>query len=97
MPIDPTAVIGHWKAARDDGTSFDLTLSDDKKFNWSFTPKGQAPKSFSGTYAIEGANLALERTGGGSILAQVTAQDGQHFNFKPVGAPSEDPGLTFHR
>jgi len=93
-PIDAAAMVGSWKASRDDGSSFQLTLTADKSFTWSFTQNNQAPQSFDGTYTIEGNALALERKGGGSMVAEITQKNGQ-FNFKPVGAPPDDPGLNF--
>ena len=50
-----------------------------------------------GKYSVEGNVIALERTGGGSLVAEVTGNDGMRFNFKMVGAPKEDPGLDFSR
>jgi len=96
-PVDPEAVVGTWNASRPDGTSFALDLKPDKSFNWTFTPKGQTPQSFDGTYTVDGAVLSLERTGGGAMLAAIDLKDPQHFNFKPVGAPPEDPGLDFSK
>ena len=94
-PIDAATIMGNWTATREDGASFGLSLTDDAKFTWSFTPKGQPPQSFSGTYSLEGNVIALEREGGGSLVAEITSNDGSKFNFKMVGAPDSDPGLSF--
>ena len=96
-PIDPGAIIGSWNASRDDGSKFGLKINDDKTFSWSFTPKDQAPQTFDGTYTLDGNVIALERNGGGSLVAQIDPADRSKFNFKMVGAPPEDPGLTFTR
>ncbi|WP_083842896.1 tetratricopeptide repeat protein [Schlesneria paludicola] len=96
-PIDPSAVVGVWKATRDDGSSFELKLGSDKMFTWKFSGKQQAGQSFDGTYTIDGNVLSLERKGGGSMLAEIVSNDAQHFTFKPVGAPPEDPGLNFSK
>ncbi len=95
--IDRSTIVGNWKASRDDGSNFALTLSDDNTFTWSFTPKQQQPQSFSGTYKLQGNAIALEREGGGSLVAEITGNDGMRFNFKMVGAPKEDTGLDFMR
>lgn len=92
--IDEPALVGAWKATREDGSQFELTIAADKKFNWKFTPKGQKPTEFGGTYTIEGNVLALESKEGGSLIAGVV-QDNGKFNFKLMGAPEEDPGLNF--
>jgi len=94
-PVDPAALVGNWKASRDDGSTFELTMEKDQTFTWKFAQKQQAPQSFDGTYSIEGNVLSLERKGGGAMVAAIDLRDGQHFNFKPVGAPPEDPGLNF--
>ena len=96
-PIDPASLVGTWKAARADGSKFNLTLTDDTKFTWSFAPKGQAAQVFGGEYTVEGNVLALERQDGGSLIAEVTSGGNAKFNFKLVGAPGDDPGLDFSR
>jgi hypothetical protein len=94
-PIDQSKIIGGWKATREDGSQFELTLSDDKKFHWKFTPKGQKPQEFDGTYTVDGGVLALESKERGALIAGVTQDGDSKFNFKLVGAPPEDPGLNF--
>lgn len=93
-PLNEAALIGNWKAVREDGSQFELNIAPDKKFNWKFAPKGQKPTEFGGTYTIDGAILALESKEGGSLIAGVVQDDGK-FNFKLIGAPKEDPGLNF--
>lgn len=94
-PVDPATLIGSWQAARADGSVFKLTLTNDERFTWSFAPKGQAAQEFGGTYTVEGNVLALERKDGGSLIAEVTPNSKAKFNFKMLGAPSDDPGLDF--
>ena len=96
-PVDPATLVGVWKAARPDGSKFDLTLTDDAKFTWSFSQKDQPAQAFGGTYSVEGNVLALERKDGGSLIAEVTPGGEAKFNFKLLGAPQEDPGLNFSR
>ena len=79
------------------GSKFDLTLTDDANFTWSFAPKNQAAQAFGGTYSVEGNVLALERKDGGSLIAVVTPGGGGKFNFKLLGAPGDDPGLDFSK
>lgn len=92
--LNEEALMGTWKATREDGSQFELTLSAGKKFNWKFAPKGQKPTEFGGTYSIDGPVLALESKEGGSLIAGVVQEDGK-FNFKLIGSPKEDPGLNF--
>jgi hypothetical protein len=96
-PVDPATLVGTWKAARPDSSKFNLTLTNDAKFTWGFAQKDQTPQEFGGTYSVEGNVLALERKDGGSLIAEVTPTGAAKFNFKLLGAPSDDPGLDFSR
>ena len=96
-PIDPATLVGTWQAARADGSKFNLTLTNDAKFTWSFAQKDQAAQEFGGTYTVEGNVLALERKEGGALIAAVTPGGDAKFNFKLLGAPDDDPGLDFNR
>lgn len=95
--IDPATLVGIWKANRADGSKFVLTLTHNANFTWTFTPKGQAAQGFGGTYTVEANVLALERTNGGSLIAEVTPGGAAQFNFTMLGAPTDDPGLDFNR
>ena len=95
-PIDASMIPGTWKAARDDGSQFELTLSKDSTFNWKFSLKGKV-EEFGGKYKFENNALALERKDGGILIAGLVADGTQKFNFKLLGAPKEDPGLDFSK
>jgi uncharacterized protein (TIGR03066 family) len=94
VKVDPAMLVGTWSAARDDGAQFNLTLNKDGTFTWKFNQKN-ADQSFDGKYTVEGNVLALERKDGGSLVATVTPDGDQKFNFKLLGAPPSDPGLNF--
>ena len=96
-PIDPASIIGIWNASRDDGSKFTLNLAGDGTFKWSFSARQQPLQAFDGTYKLDGSVVALEKTGGGSLVAKITPRGNMGFNFKMVGAPDEDPGLNFGR
>jgi uncharacterized protein (TIGR03066 family) len=96
-PIDPATLVGSWNANRDDGSKFNLEITNNSKFTWSFTSKGQASQQFGGTYSVDNNVLALERKDGGSLIGEVIAEGPAKFNFKLLGAPTEDPGLNFSR
>ncbi len=97
MPINPMLLIGSWQAARPDGSAFQLKLTDDAMFTWSFTAKDQKAQEFGGTYSLDKNILALERKDGGSLIAQVSLSGDSKFNFTLLGAPSDDTGLDFHK
>jgi tetratricopeptide (TPR) repeat protein len=126
MPIDPASLVGTWKATRDDGSMFELTLGQNSRFDWKFTQHQQqtladaataqrasdqnfrnpdlkrfvanrGPQEFVGTYTVEKNVLALQRKNGGSLIAEVTPGGERNFNFKLLGGPADDPGLSFTR
>lgn len=96
-PLDPQTLVGNWKASRQDGSAFTLSMTDDSKFTWSFALKDQPAQEFGGTYAVEDNILALERSDGGSLIAEVTPNGSDRFNFRMVGAPEDDAGLDFSK
>lgn len=97
QPVAAASLVGTWKAAREDGSTFDLNLTSASTFTWSFAQKGQPAQAFGGTYTVEGNVLALERKDGGSLIAEVTPAGDSKFNFKMLGAPAEDLGLDFQK
>jgi tetratricopeptide (TPR) repeat protein len=95
-PVDPAALVGNWHAQRDDGSSFDLNLKNDKSFVWKFAQQ-QHTETINGTYSVDNALLVLQGKTGGAMVGQLTGANGDRFTFKPLGGPAEDPGLTFMR
>ena len=93
-PIAPAMLVGTWQATRDDGSKFELIVTQDATFHWKFTQKGTV-QEFGGTYTVEGNVLALERKDGGSLIAGVVLDGDRKFSFKLLGGPQEDPGLVF--
>jgi tetratricopeptide (TPR) repeat protein len=87
---------GTWKAERPDGGSIGLALKEDGKFQWSITDMGKAD-SFDGAFTLDGEMLMLERSAGGVLLARVAPLTKDSFSFRLIGAPANDPGLTFRR
>ena len=93
--VEQAQVVGQWKAARDDGSSFNLTLTNDSKFTWGFSAANKPAEEFSGTYTLEGNVLALERGEGGALIAEVAPEADGRLKFRLLGAPENDPGLIF--
>jgi len=95
-PINTQTIAGTWQSNREDGSKFALNLANDKTFTWKFN-QGDRHEEFSGTYTTEGSLLLLQKKDGGAMVGHV-AQDGDgKFTFKLLGAPAEDPGLTFSK
>lgn len=95
-PVDPASLVGTWKAARDDGSSFEFALTKDSSFTWKYSQQKKT-EEFGGTYSVEGNLLVLKRKDGSSLIGQLTPDGQKKFNFKMLGAPGDDPGLDFGR
>ncbi|WP_397570692.1 hypothetical protein [Schlesneria sp. T3-172] len=95
-PLKPESLIGTWKATRDDGSTFEIQIQNEGKFQWKFAHK-DTTNQFDGTYTIEGNVIALESKDGGSLIAGIEPGEDGRFKFKLIGAPKEDPGLDFRR
>lgn len=95
-PVDASSLPGVWHAKRPDGSTFDLTFSNESAFTWKFTTKGRT-EEFGGTYTLDGNVLTLERKEGGTLIAGLIPEDNGKLNFKLIGAPPEDPGLEFSK
>ncbi len=93
-PVDPAALIGSWRANRDDGSVFTLDFAPNKTYTWNFTRQGQV-QTISGNYTLAAATLTLQGPNNGSMVAQVITDGADRFRFKPLQGPSDDPGLTF--
>jgi hypothetical protein len=93
-PVDPAALLGSWRASRDDGSKFELTLKPDKTFTWTFS-QAEHNEVLSGTYGVEQALLIMQSKQTGALIGQVTLRGDGSFNFKMPGAPPDDAGLTF--
>ncbi|MFN0017647.1 MAG: tetratricopeptide repeat protein [Pirellulaceae bacterium] len=93
-PISVNTLAGQWKSTREDGSKFGLDLRDDKTFTWKFN-QGDRKEDFSGTYTTEGSLLLLQKQDGGAMVGHVIQEGDGKFTFKLLGAPAEDPGLSF--
>ena len=93
-PVEASALVGNWKASRDDGSSFSLDLTGDAKYRWQFQQNGKT-QEFSGTYAVADGLLILKQGDSPTMVGQVTPVGDNQFNFKLAGNNPSDPGLTF--
>ena len=90
---------GSWVASPAKDFRVTLTIKDDGHFTWDASGSGRARKSIAGTSTIADGILTLTGQGGqdGALVGKVDWQDAEHFTFRLVGAPSNDPGLKFAR
>lgn len=91
-----TDLVGTW-SAKQDKLQFDLSLSDDGKFQWKSVAQGQKPVELSGDYSLNNEVLLLESGNQGTMVAKLTPKDADHFQFQPADSPPGDQGLNFAR
>lgn len=87
---------GLWKAERSGGRAVYLRFDDQGQFQWD-SLGGPEKDTFTGAFAVDGANLTLERTDGGALVGQVIPQSEKSFLFRLIGTPPQDPGMRFER
>ncbi len=95
-PVEAAALVGSWKASRDDGSSFALDLSADGKYRWQFQQNGKS-QAYSGAYTVADGLLILKQGNNPTLVGQVTPIGATQFNFKLAGDNPNDPGLTFSK
>ena len=88
---------GIWKATPMAGTTIELILGADGKFNWNFAA-GENKKSFKGSFTVKGDVLTLVRDNDNDKMeGKITLKGDKSFILRMTGSPKEDPGLTFDR
>lgn len=88
-------ISGKWQAVPAKQTTIDLSLRDDGNFTWNASVNGK-PQEIAGNWSLAGGILTLAQSGQGSALVgKVAWKDENQWNFRALGAPGDDPGLTF--
>jgi tetratricopeptide (TPR) repeat protein len=87
-------ITGSWLATRKDGGTIGLTIQPDGKFTWA-ADVNKKKETFGGSFAVEDDVLLLERSSGGALTGHVVPLANDKFNFRIIGSPDADPGLTF--
>jgi thioredoxin-like negative regulator of GroEL len=89
-------LVGAWKASPAMGTTIELTLGGDSKFNWNIVTQGKT-QPIAGTYVFENDVLTLTQSKNNAMIGKVTWQDESHFKFQAMGGGPNDPGLAFSK
>ena len=93
--VDPASLVGTWTAHREEGSTIQLTITPDSKFNWRFSQGGRT-QSFDGSSSVANNVLVLQRNDGQSMVGRIIpSPQGRGFRFLLVGGPPNDPGLDF--
>jgi hypothetical protein len=88
--------MGTWKATPAKGVQIELTLRDDKTFNWKFAANGKT-QNFTGKYELGIKSLVLTRDDGDAMHGTLDREGDTAFKFRMTDADAEDPGLSFSR
>ncbi len=89
-------VVGNWSATGADKSKFNLSLTAQNTFTWSFEDDGKTT-TVSGVFAVEDNTLAMQPDAGGTMVAELTNVKDGAFHFAVVGAPPGDQGLDFRK
>jgi tetratricopeptide (TPR) repeat protein len=93
-PVSTDRLVGNWQAPRPEGASISFNVTPDATYHWRYTQNGKS-QEFNGTYTMSDNLLILKNQGNPAMIGQISMVDANHFNFKMVGTPPSDPGLTF--
>ena len=96
QPIDQSKLIGNWTASRDDGSTFALTLTKDRKFTWKFT-LNKKTQEYKGPYELADNVLILKQNDSPAMVFDLKPVGTDSFNFKLAGGDPADPGLVFSK
>ena len=98
-PAAQEKLAGTWTATPAKDAKVALAIKDDGKFNWDVSSPGKPATAIAGesTFADGVLTLAAKGTQDGALAGKVAWQDADHFTFRLVGAPPDDPGLKFAR
>ena len=88
---------GTWKAERESGEQYQMSLDDKGKFVWKFTAGDGKSQEVKGVYAIDKDGvLALEMNDEGTLLAQLDVK-GDKMDFYMLGDSQGSEPLKFSR
>jgi len=93
---EETDLVGHWTAKGKNAPPVDLKITDDGKFHW-IAGDGKNEAKVDGNYEVEGQTLTLDGGKNESLVGHMASEGKDHFHFKLLGSPPDDPGLDFER
>lgn len=88
---------GLWEAKPDPETTIRLAFLEGDRFRWTVERAGQEPTIIEGSAADAKGVLTLNSAAQGALVGRVTWTGLDAFRFRLLGAPDDDPGLTFRR
>ena len=95
-PLELANLVGDWKASREDGSKFSLSLTKKEQFTWKFT-LNKKTQEFQGPYELADNVLILKQNNSPAMVFEVTPVGADSLNFKLAGGDPADPGLVFSK
>jgi tetratricopeptide (TPR) repeat protein len=92
----PAQLAGTWSASPAKDVTISLAMDPEEGFTWKVTERGQS-RQFQGAATFDNDVLALSPPDQPPMVGTVAWKDDAHFQFKAIGAPPNDPGLTFSK
>jgi tetratricopeptide (TPR) repeat protein len=98
-PFDASKLTGDWAGQGSQNSKVALSIKDGGAYTWNVTSPGKPAIVIAGAATVADGLLTLADKSSkmGPLTGQVAWRDDSHFNFKVMGAPPDDPGITFAR
>ncbi len=106
-PVDPPAVasqagpetdlVGTWIATTVGNDSIELVISEDARFTWKAVAAGQQPLEIAGMIETSRDAISLNSDSAGTLVAKVTSQGADAFEFTLAGGPTDAQPIAFRR
>ena len=77
-------LLGSWNASRDNGSRFELTVTESGEFTWAYG-KDDEKQEIKGVFVVDDGVLAMEPDSGGVMLANVSKPTNNRFTFQQNG------------
>ena len=95
-PLPDIDLVGTWKATSDKDTIM-LTVTPESGFTWKAQPAGKPAVELKGTIETSADAIALVSESAGTMVAKVTPQTADSFEFALPSAPKDAKPLVFTR
>ncbi len=89
--------MGTWIATTVGNDSIELVISEDARFTWKAAAAGQQPLEIAGMIETSRDAISLNSDSAGTMIAKVTSQGADAFEFTLAGGPTDAQPIAFRR
>ena len=86
---------GVWRAARPDGSNFELSLTADNKFHWKYQQKDKV-QQFEGTYTLANSFLILSASEQNTLIGKIAMEAPGDIHLQIGGGQSSRAGIEVY-